>query len=117
MPWRSSALDSRGTRLGAEFRRRPNLRCPRADRGNRIVEQPERVRLSVRRGMAPPAGAFIETKAQLNPPRQPLRPGSYDFARDLYFQRIGALGFVHGAIKVVTPPEAASLRMRASAFI
>ena len=86
-------------------------------RSNRIVEQPERVRLSVRRGMAPPAGAFIETKAQLNPPRQPLRPGSYDFARDLYFQRIGALGFVHGAIKVVTPPEAASLRMRASAFI
>jgi hypothetical protein len=25
-----------------------------------------------------------------------LRPGSYDFARDLYFQRIGASGFVHG---------------------
>ncbi len=68
-------------------------------RSNRIVEQPERVRLSVRRGMGP------------------LRPGSYGFARDLYFQRIGALGFVHGAIKVVTPPEAASLRMRASAFI
>ena len=53
-------------------------------------QQPERVRLSVRRGMAPPAGAFIETKAQLNPPRQPLRPGSYDFARDLYFQKIAS---------------------------
>jgi competence protein ComEC len=46
--------------------------------------------------MAPPAGAFVEAKAQLNPPLQPLRPGSYDFARDLYFQRIGASGFVHG---------------------
>jgi hypothetical protein len=92
------------------------LRVARIE-GNRIVGQPERVRLSVRRGMAPPAGAFIETKAQLNPPLQPLRPGSYDFARDLYLQRIGASGFVHGAIKVVTPPEAASLRMRANAFI
>jgi competence protein ComEC len=33
------------------------------------------VRLSVRRGMAPPAGAFVEVKAQLEPPLQPLRPG------------------------------------------
>jgi hypothetical protein len=32
--------------------------------------------------------------------------------RDLYFQRIDALGFVHGAIKV---PDAASLRVRANA--
>jgi competence protein ComEC len=39
--------------------------------GSRIVETPERVRLSVRRGMAPPAGAFVEVKAQLEPPLQP----------------------------------------------
>jgi competence protein ComEC len=71
------------------------LRLERIE-GNRIVDKPQRIRLSVRRGMAPPAGAFVEAKAQLNPPLQPLRPGSYDFARDLYFQRIGASGFVHG---------------------
>jgi len=64
--------------------------------GSRILDKPQRVRLSVRRGLAPPAGAFVELKAQLNPPLQPLRPGSYDFARDLYFQRIGASGFVRG---------------------
>jgi len=92
------------------------LRVDRLD-GNRVVGKPERVRLSVRRGMTPPAGAFVEVKAQLNPPLQPLRPGSYDFARDLYFQRIGASGFVHGAIKNVTPPTAASMRLRATAFI
>ena len=80
------------------------LRVERID-GNRIVGKPQRVRLSVRRGTAPPAGAFVEVKAQLNPPLQPLRPGSYDFARDLYFQRIGASGFVHGAVKIVTPPR------------
>jgi hypothetical protein len=58
------------------------LRVERIE-GNRIVDKPERVRLSVRRGLAPPAGAFVEVKAQLNPPLPPLRPGSYDFARDL----------------------------------
>jgi len=85
--------------------------------GNRIVDKLQRVRLSVRRGMAPPAGAFVEAKAQLNPPLQPLRPGSYDFARDLYFQRIGASGFVHGAVKVVTPPAEAGWRLRAVTFV
>ena len=38
-------------------------------------------------------------QARLNPPLAPLRPGGYDFARDLYFQGIGATGFVLGAIK------------------
>ncbi len=92
------------------------LRLERVD-ATRIIEKPQRVRLSVRRGMAPPAGAFVELKAQLNPPLQPLRPGSYDFARDLYFQRIGASGFVHGAIKVATPPAIPGVRMRGNAFI
>jgi competence protein ComEC len=92
------------------------LRVERIE-GNRIVDKPQRVRLSVRRGTAPPAGAFVEVKAQLNPPLQPLRPGSYDFARDLYFQRLGASGFAHGAVKVVTPPAAAGLRLRANAVI
>jgi hypothetical protein len=85
--------------------------------GNRIVETPERVRLSVRRGMAPPAGAFVEVKAQLEPPLQPLRPGGYDFARDLYFQRIGASGFVRGAVKIVTPPAAPGAWLTLGAYV
>ncbi len=71
----------------------------------------------MRRGTAPPAGAFIAAKAQLEPPLQPLRPGSYDFARDLYFQDIGASGFVRGVIRIVAPPSEAGLRLRANAFI
>ena len=39
---------------------------------------------------------------RLDRPLQPLEPGSYDFARDLYFQGIGASGFVRGAIKIVS---------------
>ena len=53
----------------------------------------KRVRVSVRKGTAPPVGSFVSLKARLSPPLSPLRPGGYDFARDLYFQQIAATGF------------------------
>ena len=34
-----------------------------------------------------------------------MRPGGYDFARDLYFQRIAATGFALGAVKRADAPE------------
>ena len=92
------------------------LRVDRID-GNRIDDKPQRVRLSVKRGLAPPAGSFVEVKAMLDPPLQPLAPGSYDFARDLYFQQIGASGFVRGAVNVITPPTTAGLMSRAHAVV
>jgi competence protein ComEC len=92
------------------------LRVDRID-GGRLDVKPERVRLSVKRGMAPPPGAFVEVKALLDPPLQPLKPGSYDFARDLFFQRIGASGFVRGAVKIVTAPADQGPLQRADAFI
>jgi competence protein ComEC len=67
---------------------------------------PQRVRLAVRKGSAPPVGSFVELKAHLSPPMQPLRPGGYDFARDMYFQKIGASGYALGAIKVKPSPLA-----------
>jgi hypothetical protein len=51
------------------------LRVDRID-GGRIEEPPRRVRLSVKRGMAPAAGSFVEVKASLEPPLQPLEPTS-----------------------------------------
>ncbi|MGC1446188.1 MAG: ComEC/Rec2 family competence protein [Xanthobacteraceae bacterium] len=92
------------------------LRVDHVD-GGRMPEKPERVRLSVKRGTAPPAGSFVEAKALLDPPLQPLEPGSYDFARDLYFQGIGASGFVRGAIKIVTPPQSQGVLARADALV
>jgi competence protein ComEC len=77
----------------------------------------ERVRLSVKRGTAPAVGSFVELKARLQPPLAPLRPGSYDFGRDMYFQGIGASGFVMGAIKAVEAPSDGGLRLRYSAFM
>ena len=47
----------------------------------RLEEPLERVRVSVRKGTAPAVGAFVEFKARLSPPLEPLRPGGYDFAR------------------------------------
>lgn len=77
----------------------------------RLHTRLERVRLSVRKGTAPSVGSFVELKARLLPPLAPLRPGSYDFSRDLYFQGIGASGFVMGAITTRTPPESGGWRL------
>src|SRR5580698_6226085 len=77
----------------------------------------ERVRLSVRKGTAPDVGSFVELKARLQPPLAPMRPGSYDFGRDMYFQGIGASGFVTGSIKTLEPPVSGGLSLRYAAFM
>ena len=71
----------------------------------RMDPKPERVRVSVRKGTAPSVGSFVQLKARLTPPLAPLRPGGYDFARNLYFQGYGASGFVLGRIETVEPPQ------------
>ena len=73
---------------------------------------PQRVRVAVRKGSAPPVGSFVELKAHLSPPMQPLRPGGYDFARDMYFQRIGASGYALGAIRTKPPSAGAGFWLR-----
>jgi competence protein ComEC len=83
----------------------------------RLNEQLERVRVSVRRGTAPPVGSFIELKARLTPPLGPLRPGGYDFARDMYFNGIGASGFVLGRVKTLEAPQPLTWRLRYAATL
>ncbi|MGA2127712.1 MAG: ComEC/Rec2 family competence protein [Xanthobacteraceae bacterium] len=85
--------------------------------GRRLDEVPERLRLSVRKKTMPPVGAYVVLKARLSPPLTPLRPGGYDFARDMFFQRIGASGFVLGEIRIAEPPAAAGFWLRYAAFI
>jgi competence protein ComEC len=74
--------------------------------------KPERVRVAVRKGTAPPVGSFVSLKARLTPPLPPLRPGGYDFARDLYFQGFGASGFALGRIETISPPGAPGVWLR-----
>jgi competence protein ComEC len=83
----------------------------------RSIPALSRVRLSVKKGTAPAVGSFVELKARLLPPLQPLRPGSYDFARDMYFQGIGASGFVMGAIQIRDPPGNGGLGLRYAAMM
>lgn len=55
---------------------------------------PERVRISARSvpgGVS--AGSTISGLVRLMPPSGPVRPGSYDFAFENYFDGIGAVGF------------------------
>jgi competence protein ComEC len=95
---------------------RITLRVHRLDAA-RLETRLERVRVSVRKKTAPPVGSFVSLNARLMPPLQPLRPGGYDFARDLYFQGIGATGFALGSIRVVDPPVPADLRLRIAATV
>ena len=69
---------------------------------------PARVRLSVRStgpdGPASP-GSWLTALASLRPPPAPAEPGAWDFARQAWFQRIGAVGFVYGAPQPLAAPD------------
>ncbi|HTV88637.1 MAG TPA: ComEC/Rec2 family competence protein, partial [Stellaceae bacterium] len=74
--------------------------------GRRLDPALKRVRVVLRPGTAPPVGTFVAFKADLLPPLPPLRPGGYDFARDMYFSALGASGFVLGRIATAAAPAA-----------
>ena len=70
---------------------------------------PARVR--VRASKLDPAiapGDRVRMLASLAPPSPPFAPGAYDFQRDAYFQRIGAMGFTLGAPALLDAPDAPS---------
>jgi competence protein ComEC len=83
----------------------------------RLRDKPERVRVAVRKGTAPAVGGFVSFKAHLSPPLGPLRPGGYDFARDMYFQQIGAAGYALGRVAVTAPPAEGGPWLRYAAFL
>jgi competence protein ComEC len=65
---------------------------------------PARIRVTLRPEMPPPApGSAVRLLAILNPPPPPASPGSYDFARDAYFESVGAVG-----LALQPPTEAAA---------
>src|SRR5690348_15436828 len=85
--------------------------------GRRLADAPDRVRVAVRKGSAPAVGEFVALRVHLSPPLEQLRPGGYDFARDMYFQRIGASGYALGRIKIEPPPISAGYWLRYLAFV
>ncbi len=68
--------------------------------GLNASETPARLRLTWRGAQSDiVAGDSVKLRAGLSPPPPPAVPGGFDFARQLYFLRIGGVGFA------VTPPE------------
>jgi competence protein ComEC len=65
---------------------------------------PYRVRLTLARTPPFEAGTYVRLKARLLPPAQASLPGRYDFARDAWFAKIGAVGNVLGHVDVMAPP-------------
>ncbi|MEW5687623.1 MAG: ComEC/Rec2 family competence protein [Pseudomonadota bacterium] len=76
-------------------------------------ETPIRMRVTLRPGTELPApGEAVRVFAILNPPPPPASPGSYDFARDAYFESVGAVGLALRPPEVVDPVTTAPWRLR-----
>ena len=69
------------------------------------AQTPYRVRLTTRSTPPFEAGVFVEVKARLLPPSRAAQPGGYDFARDAWYARIGAVGSVLGRMEEAAAPE------------
>ena len=67
---------------------------------------PEKVRLRLR-GAQPNLfpGVWIRVRAMLSPPPPPAAPGAFDFQRQSYFRRLGAVGFGLGPAQVIAGPD------------
>ena len=62
---------------------------------------PKLVRLRLRKDYDIKVGQRISALAQLLPPSEPVMPGGFDFRRHLYFESIGAVGFIYNNVQVL----------------
>jgi len=80
---------------------------------------PRRIRVTIGENETPAPGQAVRLKAMLGPPPPPAAPGSYDFARDAWFDSIGGVGFVIGDIgpaRLDPAPVRLRLSMAVNAF-
>jgi competence protein ComEC len=78
-----------------------------------LEPMPTRLRIVVRPKAAPPVGAHMAVKARLNPPAGPVRPGAWDFERDLWFAGLGGTGLGFGEVRLTPPAGALPWRIAA----
>ena len=89
-------------------------------RGKRLAPDtaPARVRISVRAETPlPPPGSWVRVTAVLMPPPAPAAPGAYDFGRNAYYLRLGAVGYAFGRPKPIAALEPPSLGDRYLLFV
>jgi competence protein ComEC len=80
------------------------------------VTRPERLRVTFK-GPGPRAGDHVSGQARLMPPPQPAFPGGYDFARDAWFLRLGAVGRWVGPFAISPAPRPPGLGLAVAAAI
>ncbi len=83
-------------------------------RSGAFVQTPLRVRVALRSGGDLHAGDWVSLTAKLDAPSAPVEPGAADIGRSLYFQSIGATGFVYGRARTIVAagPPGVMQRMR-----
>ena len=57
-------------------------------------------------------GDRVRLRAVLSPPPPPTMPGGYDYARQLWFERIGGVGFSYTGARVTAPADALAISTR-----
>ncbi len=72
--------------------------APVAISGLAAEATPRRIRVTIGENETPAPGQAVRLRAMLGQPPPPAAPGSYDFARDAWFDSIGGVGFVIGDI-------------------
>lgn len=80
---------------------------------------PRRIRVTIGENETPAPGQAIRLRAMLGPPPPPAAPGSYDFARDAWFDSIGGVGFIIGdwdVARLDSAPWRLRLTMAINAF-
>lgn len=66
---------------------------------------PARLSLSIRiKGAPVEPGETVRLRARLLPPPEPVEPGGFDYARQIWFDRIGGTGFAYSAPQRIAPP-------------
>jgi competence protein ComEC len=67
---------------------------------------PARVRVRLKSGSAVPVvGDRLQLSAILMPPPAPALPGGFDFQRQAFYQRLGAVGFAVGPATILPAPQ------------
>lgn len=85
-----------------------------------VEETPARVRISLQGDALwhdPQPGEVVMATAYLSPPQGPVEPGAFDFRRDAFFDRLGAVGYTRHPVLLwqeAGPGEARIGRMRAA---
>ncbi len=88
-----------------------------AMRGFEPARTPETIRLKLddAGGLRPGDDVRI-LRAYLSPPPAPSAPGAFDFARQAWFERLGAVGYARGAIEILDRVPEAGWRVRMNAL-